>query len=355
MQLALVLLAAAISPGDARRGAEVLKNQQCLGCHEIDGKGGDIAPDLGKTAARAYNPSLLASLMWNHAPRMWPRMEREGIPRPKLSEQDAADLFAYFYAFRFFDQPGDAARGAQEFKAKRCSDCHSLAQPGPEGAPPVKSWTSLGDPIALASAMWNHAPRMKESMAKRKIAWPAMSSQAFTDILVYARNTPGAAVPAREYSTGPAGPGEQLFAAKGCKNCHAGKLELTGTIRGRTPADFAASMWNHAPRMDTPALTAAEMRSLNSYLWSIQYFEPAGNPARGLRQYRAKGCAVCHDDASSGAPKLAGSSINNIAFVAVLWRHGPEMLERMKAKGIAWPRFQNEQLADLLAYIQARR
>ncbi|MBM3740796.1 MAG: c-type cytochrome [Acidobacteria bacterium] len=168
----LLVAALAILPGDARQGARIFTEQKCIVCHSVEGKGGKAAPDLGSSSSRAYTPSLLASLIWNHAPRMWSAMAAAGIPNPKLSEQDAADLFAYFYAFRYFDQPGDAARGAQAFKDHRCAECHSLSEAGPGNATPVRAWRSLADSIALASAMWNHAPRMREAMASRRVPWP---------------------------------------------------------------------------------------------------------------------------------------------------------------------------------------
>ena len=98
-------------PGDARRGAEVFQTQKCVSCHSVEGKGGKTAPDLGRRVGRALKPSDMSALMWNHAPAMWTAMDKAGIEKTKLSEQQAADLFAYFYAARFFDQPGDAGRG----------------------------------------------------------------------------------------------------------------------------------------------------------------------------------------------------------------------------------------------------
>jgi cytochrome c2 len=286
---------------------------------------------------------------------MWPAMEAAGIPKPSLSERDAADLFAYFYAFRFFDLPGDAARGAQAFKDRMCAECHSLSSPGPEGAPPVRQWTSLGDSTTLAAAMWNHAPRMREVMARRKVNWPLLSSQIYRDMLLYLRTAPGVKPGAPQFSLGTAEEGSGLFASKGCRGCHTGGLELEGRVRGRTPSDFAASMWNHANKMEPVPMAAAEMRNLNAYLWSIQYFETAGNARRGRAAWISKGCATCHDDASSGAPKLQGATINNVVIVSALWRHGPAMQAAMKKRGLRWPTFYNEQLSDLITYVQSRR
>src|SRR6266852_236628 len=92
---------------DSQRGERLFQSEACVQCHSIDGKGGKTAPDLGKRIDRNYTPALLVSVMWNHAPVMWAAMDRQGIRASAIDEQGAADLFAYFYAARFFDKPGD--------------------------------------------------------------------------------------------------------------------------------------------------------------------------------------------------------------------------------------------------------
>jgi cytochrome c553 len=107
----------AVVPGDASRGAELFKSEKCVSCHSVNGQGGKIAPDLARGGGSQYTPSTMVALMWNHAPAMWAAMEKAGIEKPKLSTDQAADLFAYFYAFRYFEKPGDAARGKRVFES----------------------------------------------------------------------------------------------------------------------------------------------------------------------------------------------------------------------------------------------
>ena len=64
-------LAANIVPGDARRGEQLFKSEQCVQCHSFKGVGGLTAPDLASHIDRDYTPAVMASLMWNHAPDMW--------------------------------------------------------------------------------------------------------------------------------------------------------------------------------------------------------------------------------------------------------------------------------------------
>jgi mono/diheme cytochrome c family protein len=350
------LFAFLIIPGDAQRGAQVFESQRCVACHAVQGKGGQSAPDLARRTGKAYTPSTMASLMWNHAPQMWSAMERASIPKPEISEQQAADLFAFFYAFRYFESPGDAARGRQVFTAKKCAECH--ATDGASAAPPVTAWRSTGDPIELARAMWNHAPKMREEFAKRKLDWPSLTGQDLTDLIVYARNLPGAKPAPPQFSPASPETGETLFQVKGCAACHKGDLDLSkGRLRVRTTADLAVALWNHAPKMVQlpPDMTEGEMRRLVGYLWSIQYFESPGNPTRGAKVYAARKCGNCHGDQSWGAPPLSGKNkkLDSITMVAALWRHGPEMLAKMKEKKLSWPRLQNSDMADLLAYVNS--
>src|SRR5690242_16938922 len=111
-------------PGDAHRGEQLFKTQQCVQCHSVNGRGGSAAPDLAKRIDRNYTPTVMASLMWNHAPTMWAAMKQQNIPQPALTPEQAADLFAFFVSARYFEHPGDAGRGKQIFAAKHCADCH---------------------------------------------------------------------------------------------------------------------------------------------------------------------------------------------------------------------------------------
>ena len=44
---------------------------------------------------------------------------------------------------------------------------------------------------------------------------------------------------------------------------------------------------------------------------------------------------------------------SDITLVAALWDHGPQMLEMMKQKKLAWPRFTAPQMSDLIAYLNS--
>src|SRR5579872_3030324 len=94
----VAFVAGAQSVGDASRGAALFNKLKCVACHTVRGQGGGTAPDLGQRTGGSYTPSLMAARMWDHAPEMWSAMKEQNVARPELTEQDASDLFAYFYA-----------------------------------------------------------------------------------------------------------------------------------------------------------------------------------------------------------------------------------------------------------------
>ena len=97
-------------------------------------------------------------------------MRKDGIKPPAMSDQQAADLFAFFYSRRYFERPGDAGRGKRVFTEKGCAGCHSMTAEGT--GPAVSTWGSLTDPVALIGAMWNHAPKMQAAIAQKGGKWP---------------------------------------------------------------------------------------------------------------------------------------------------------------------------------------
>jgi len=375
----LGVLGAAAAPAatlamDSDRGEQLFSKLACIGCHSVNGQGGKAAPDLGQRGDRDFTPATLASTMWNHAPVMWAAMRSRGVAPGDLDEQAAADLFAYFYAARFFDRPGDAGRGKAAFAEKHCADCHGVNDSKRAGAKPISQWQMADQPVALVNEMWNHAATMRAAQSKKdletgagRIRWPELNSQQLTDILVYvrsvARETGGKESPGKLILT-TGGNGEALFMSKGCASCHNGKNSLEGKLQQQTLTDIAVDMWNHAPRMGSspPSLTLDEMRDIASFLWAQQFFADQGSPTAGRHVFVAKRCASCHEDASrqgapGGAPKLTGSGrmFSGAGMVSVLWRHGPQMLEQMNSRNIQWPRFNGSDMSNLIAYLNSER
>jgi cytochrome c2 len=363
IRLWLVILAAALTlraagfSADSARGQRLFETLDCIQCHSVNGqgagKGAKVGPDLGRMLDRGFTPSTLAATMWNHAPGMWAAMRDREIRAGELDQQAAQDLMAFFYAVRFFEKPGDAGRGKGAFEARGCAGCHELKA--------SSQWEGLTDPIALLDAMWNHRAQMQSAAASKGVPLPQISSQDLTDMLVYLRNQPGTQQAAGEFHIEAADSGEAAFQSAGCAKCHQTVDVLALSVQGETLTEIAAAMWNHAPRMaaaGAPAvpLTSGQMRDLISSFWAVKFFADAGHPASGSRVFRSKNCAACHNDASSGAPHLPLQSreFSGATMVSVLWRHGPRMLDLMKSKGLAWPRFDGAQMADLIAYLNSK-
>ncbi|HTS65764.1 MAG TPA: c-type cytochrome [Candidatus Acidoferrales bacterium] len=350
--------AADIVPGDARRGEQLFQSEHCIQCHSIKGRGGSLAPDLARRIDRDYTPAVMASLMWNHAPDMWDAMKKNGVNKTSLSPEAASDLFAYFVSARYFERPGDAARGKQAFAARHCTDCHGITSSPVAAAPPVAKWESLAEPVVLAQQMWNHGAKMREQFSQKKLAWSKLTAQELTDMLVYLQNLPETRNLASNFSFPPSDTGEKLFVSKGCAGCHTGpKMALENRLHNQTLTEIAVDMWNHQPSMKNPPpeLSQEEMRQIISYIWARQYFRGSGSAERGKKVFSDAHCASCHDDPSSGAPKLGKGkdAYSDITMVAALWNHGPRMLEGMNQRKLAWPRFTAQQMSDLIAYLNS--
>ena len=350
-------LAASIVPGDARRGEQLFQAERCVACHSVNGHGGATAPDLAKRVDRDFTPTVMASLMWNHAPDMWAAIEKQGLPRPALTQEQAADLFAYFVSARYFEKRGDAGRGKQAFAAKHCADCHGIATQSPGAGRRWPNGSPWRNPPRWRSRCGTMAAQMKQAFAGKKLAWAQITGQELADILVYLQNLPETRQLKENFQFPPTDSGEKLFASKGCAGCHTGKNALEAKLRNQTLTEIAADMWNHEPNMKNPppALSQEEMRQILSYIWARQYFRGNGDAGRGKKVFAEKTCGSCHGQAGSPAPNLAKGkdAYSDITIVASLWQHGPRMLQTMEQRKVAWPRFTTQQMADLIAYLNS--
>jgi mono/diheme cytochrome c family protein len=169
--------------------------------------------------------------------------------------------------------------------------------------------------------------------------------------------------------------GFDVFAAKGCGQCHAirGMGPVTGPDVARMSSgtgffDIGAALWNHLPRMgeemrkarvERPTLTPREAGDLIAFVFTAQYHDASGDPKAGERQFAAKGCAQCHALGGMGAgvgPALDPLKRANspVLVAAAMWNHGPEMADAMKAQGIERPTLTGKEMLDIIAYVVAR-
>lgn len=362
----------AVPAQNALAGAQVFGSKGCNRCHSLRGLGGTEAPDLAqRTHARTFYD--LAAAMWNHLPAMVERMDELGIAHPRLSEQESANLIAFLHSLGFFDPIGDPEHGKAVFADKQCIACHQIAGSGGVIGPNLGATGRSVAPIQVATAMWNHGPRMSEMMEERGIARPGFTATELNDLIAYLEiekdaisSDPVHVLP------GLAGNGERLFTEKGCAACHAvqgagGNQAPDLAERGVSSSmlAFAAAMWNKAPSMTRamrargltpPEMEAREMADIVAYLYSVRYFSEPGSTSQGRALLRSKGCTGCH--ALGGAGGNAASDLAAVrsldspaAVIAALWNHCA--VEGGVPSDGNWPTLAAADVANVAEFLEA--
>ncbi|WP_247973430.1 c-type cytochrome [Bradyrhizobium sp. 195] len=92
--------------GDARRGADLVKQYKCGACHDIPGiagANGNVGPPLHRIGTRTY----IAGYIWNSPDNMadWiedPQKALPGNAMPKMGipQKDARDIAAFLYTLK---------------------------------------------------------------------------------------------------------------------------------------------------------------------------------------------------------------------------------------------------------------
>jgi mono/diheme cytochrome c family protein len=354
-------------------GRAVFETKGCIGCHAVRGEGGRGGPDLGRTA-RPRTFFDLAAALWNHAPAMSARMRERGLRRPPLDAREAGDLVAYLYTLDYFERPGRPATGKRLFTDKGCASCHALSGAGPEVGPDLGQLKLFGSPIALAAAMWNHGPKMREAMEARQVPRPTFQGSELIDLIAYLNAASPKPPRGQLYVLpGRATDGRRLFVEKRCVLCHRlgdkpeeGPPDLSERAAGRSLTEFAAAMWNKAPLMTqamegrqlrVPSLRPDELADIVAYLYSVRYFKQSGDPRRGVILAVNKGCLDCH--ALYGERGKPASDLTTLAgldrpagVLAGLWKHSLIDDPRPERERRPWPTFSGEEMADLVAYLR---
>jgi mono/diheme cytochrome c family protein len=110
------------------------------------------------------------------------------------------------------------------------------------------------------------------------------------------------------------------------------------------------------------ARSATAALSLGVVLWSTALTHGAAAqatavPERGRETFTAKQCGRCH--VPSGRQGL-GPALESLRrpqgayeLAGRLWNHAPAMFTVLKQEEIAWPAISRDEMADLMAYLQA--
>lgn len=279
---------------------------------------------------------------------------------PVAAEPDAAGGF------------GDPSQGQVLFSARGCVNCHAVRGAGGRIGPDLGRTTAKRSFYEIVAGMWNHSLAMGEKMGEFRIVRPVFEEGELSDLVsfIYFLN----------YFDEPGDPraGEILFANKHCIQCHRLSGEggsagppLDNLPRGVSPLRIARDLWNHGPAMvrsirarglDVPQFEDTEIIDLFAYLRSrgerrtARRFQSPGDPERGERVFQHQGCGRCHgvfSDEREIGPDLGtldlGGSVTQIA--GRMWNHWPAMTEAMEALDMPVPKFGEEELADLFAYL----
>lgn len=363
-------------PADPLVGRRVFVEKGCLKCHAIWGEGGDLGPDLGK-AGVWHSVLQLAGVLWSHSPEMIEKMRERHIARETISAEEMAELAAFLYFLNYFDPPGDPVVGEKLFAQKGCVRCHRVGGTGGNVGPPLDGYRRYASPVVLVGAMWGHGPSMAGRMSEQGLAWPEFGETDIRDIFAYIRTAAKYTTAERVYLI-PGSParGKAVFAKKGCGGCHSVRGENGGIGPGlmkpalrKSVTAIAGRMWNHQPGMiekmreldiPLPEFTQEEISDLIAYLFFLQYSDLRGDKDKGARLYMHKGCVLCHyappgTKEKAGAPDLASSPIifSPLELAAALWNHAPAMEEEIRRRGLAWPRFHDDEVRDLVEYLRS--
>ena len=276
-----------------------------------------------------------------------------------------------------FSPSQDPLAGARVFGAKGCVKCHSINGVGGKVGPDLARSLRPRSFYDVATAMWNHLPRMADRMKQLGITRPQLTSQEAGDLVgfLYTLNyfDPPGNVAA----------GRQLFSEKKCIICH--QVGGTGGAVGpnldslkqfASPIYVASAMWNHGPAMaevmkargvERPTFTAQELRDLIAFLAPATGGAPEGplyvlpgRPDIGRELFVEKKCVQCHSIGGVGGkvgPDLVGlgGRRSPVEFAATIWNKAPAMMAAMATRNITVPQLRPEDMADLVAYLYSVR
>ncbi len=174
-----------LTPPDPNVGRALFTSKGCVRCHGVSGRGTRFGPDL-QTATQQLRVSEIAGALWNHSFQMAAAMQRRGIAFPRFDGSEMADLIAFLYYLRFYEVEGDSAIGRRLFASKGCASCHGEAG-GVGIGPDLSRSEAASSPLALATAMWNHAPAMYDRVQVQHAEWPRFEGGEMRDLSVYLR------------------------------------------------------------------------------------------------------------------------------------------------------------------------
>ena len=169
--------------GDPVTGRKLAKEQGCLYCHSDGNEGGNLGPDFDDLDLE-YSAAQIAGKMWNHGPKMWENMKEENLSFPVFEKGELADVVAYLYSLQLQDDPGRPEKG-HDIVERRCKSCHMLNGEGAGVSPDLEVLGEIDSPLEMITAMWNHAPDMREAQLEQDLKWPKLKGEDMADLYAY--------------------------------------------------------------------------------------------------------------------------------------------------------------------------
>jgi cytochrome c2 len=179
---------AADVPGDASRGSAVFTDRHCARCHLPQGRQG-IGPALERLR-RPQGALELAGRLWNHAPVMFAALRQEGLEWPGIAASEMADLMAYLQADPARDPVPDPFQGQVLLIRKGCLKCHRLrGEGGSVGIELTRYHGGYQSPIAWATTVWNHSPRMAGHAMRLGVLYPRFTGEEMVNLVGFLKRS----------------------------------------------------------------------------------------------------------------------------------------------------------------------
>ncbi len=354
--------------GSPFRGREIFFEKGCGRCHSVWAQGETLGPNIAVAVAGKSFYDLVGDF-WNHTPRMIDELGDRGYEWPSLDPRQMADILNYLYYLQLFDRPGDAVRGADTFARLHCFDCHTLGGQGGSGGGALDNFGAYPSPAPLARDMWNAGPVMQQEQLRAGRAIPQFTGSEMADLQAFIR-----AEGVRERRESILQPlpdperGAIIYRSKRCGACHdrsRGNIpDITQSALSKTVSEITGLLWNHSYAMHSemasqgipfPRFKDSELSDLIAHLYFLGYIGADGDAETGEKVFEAKGCVVCHTGGVEGVPDLGATldRTDRAGLAAAMWNHAPQMHSLMAEKAPFWPKFEQDEMRHLAAYLRA--
>lgn len=347
------------APDDPLAGSPIFIEKGCIRCHAVLGFGESFGPDLTRVG-REMDFSQIAGALWGHSPKMMEVMSEKGIPRFVLTPEETEKLITFLYYLGFFETLGDYGKGEEIFSRKGCAECHAL---GGRAKIPLDKYGRYVSPAFIAAELWNHSASISAAMSARSFE-PGEMSHLLAFIRSEASNPAGETV---TLQPGSPRSGSETFREKKCFVCHGEDgRDLKAKPLRKGLSEIVGMMWNHSSQMwaemkakglSVPHFSAKEMADLLAFLYFLQFYGDPGDVPKGEKVFVDKGCVFCHGPQgrgnSRGIDLTAVSKRTQAGLVSAMWNHVPEMAKSVSEFNVVWPRFEKNEMKDLLYFIQS--